>query len=166
MAVPTEFERVRKRRNIALLLVLGAAALIVGLIPGMCASGNQPEVYAPTMSQVPANAAVRLPAWVPATAREVHARTDRSSGGRWVRFAFNPADTERMTAGMRPLTAPETQALVPTGPGFSPWWTLNERTMMGSQGKKLRGWEVGAPDAGYLVVDPRTSSAFFWTVAR
>lgn len=156
-------EALRKRRNLLLFLVLAAVVLGVGLCSTVRARLAQPEAFYPTAAEARVRPDGFLPALLPPSATEIHERRDRGSGRVWARFRFAPADLERMTTGLRRLSLEEARALEITGPAFTPWWTINPRTLLGSQGRRLRVYEVTGDDAGWLVVDPRSTLAFYWS---
>ena len=159
---PDEFERLRRRRNYVLLAVFGAIALLLGLIPTMCMSSGQPQGYWKTYASAPRSGEDALPALVPPSATEIHTRHDDRSGLRWVRFTFAKADHDAVTRGLRRLSQPEAKALPVKAPGFSPWWTVNERTMLGRAGDRLEAYELPGKRA-WLIVDPASDSGFYWS---
>ncbi|HEX8691704.1 MAG TPA: hypothetical protein VF746_04740 [Longimicrobium sp.] len=156
-------EALRRRRNLVLFLALAALVLGVGLCTTVRARAVQPEVFYPTAAEARVRPDGYLPTLLPPSATEIYERHDRETGRVWARFRFAPADLERMTTGLRRLSLDEARALEITGPAFTPWWTINPRTLLGSQGPRLRVYEVGGDAAGWLVVDPRTDLAFYWT---
>ena len=105
-----------------------------------------------------------VPRFVPATATQIHARNNRDSGQRFVRFTFADADLPAITRGMRLMPREEVEkVLVPT-PGYTQWFPITSRTLSGTQGGYLRVYEIpDGPDRGYLAVDPRTRFAYFWS---
>lgn len=162
----TEQERLRRRRSVVLMLVLGAATILVGLTPSFCTYVEQPQEYWKTYAQAPRTGRDVLPAQVPASATEIHTRRDDRGGRRWVRFTFAPADKARVTAGLRRLSLNQARALQIDGPSFSPWWTINQRTMLGRAGDRVEAYEVpGAPRA-WLFVDPASNAGFYWSVGE
>jgi hypothetical protein len=163
----SEADRQRRRRSIILFLVLGAATILVGITPTFCTYVEQPQEYWKTYAQAPRAGADALPPQVPPSATEIHTRRDDRSGRRWVRFTFNPADKPRITAGLRRMTLNEARALAVDGPTFSPWWTLNQRTMLGRAGQRLEVYEVpGGSRSAWLVIDPASSAGFYWSVSQ
>ena len=160
----TEQDRLRRRRNVVLFVVFALIAVGVGLYPTLCTWVDQPQGYWKTFAEAPHDGADALPALVPPSATEIHTRRDDRQGLRWVRFTFAPADHGRVVAGMRRLSLNEARVLDVTNPGFSPWWTINERTMLGKAGNRLEVYE--APDRrAWLFVDPASNSGFYWSRA-
>ncbi|HEX6751790.1 MAG TPA: hypothetical protein VF092_31135 [Longimicrobium sp.] len=158
----TEHDRLRRRRNVVLFVVFALIAVGVGLYPTLCTWVDQPQGYWKTFAEAPRDGADALPARVPPSATEIHTRRDDRQGLRWVRFTFAPADHDRVVAGMRRLSLNEARVLRVTNPGFSPWWTINERTMLGKAGNRLEVYE--APDRrAWLFVDPASNSGFYWS---
>jgi len=163
----SEADRQRRRRSVVLFLVLGSAAVLVGITPTYCTYREQPQAYFKAYAQAPHAGADALPPQVPASATEIHTRRDDRSGRRWVRFTFNPADRERITAGLRKMNLNEARALTVDGPTFSPWWTLNQRTMLGRAGQRLEVYEVpGGSRRAWLVIDPVSNAGFYWSVSE
>jgi len=162
----TEQERARRRRNVVLMLVLAAATIVVGVTPSFCTYVEQPQEYWKTYAQAPRTGRDVLPAQVPPSATEIHTRRDDRSGRRWVRFTFAPADHGRLTAGLRRLTLNEARAVVIDGPTFSPWWTINQRTMLGRAGNRLEPYEIPGSPRAWLFVDPASNAGFYWSVAE
>lgn len=165
MQPTNEEDRQRKRRNIVLFLVLGVATVLVGVTPTFCTYVEQPQEYWKAYAQAPHTGADALPPQVPASATEIHTRRDDRSGRRWVRFTFAPADKLAMTAGMRRLSLDEARALTVDGPTFSPWWTLNQRTMLGRAGNRLEAYEIPGPSRAWLVIDPSSNAGFYWSIS-
>ena len=161
-ATPTP-EALRRRRNLVLLLVLGALTLAAGLFPTVCSYVEQPEQFYATYAEAPRRPDGFLPTLVPPSATEIHERRDSDSGRVWARWKFDPAERERMVAGLRPLSLDEAKRLVVEPPAFTAWWTINPRTMQTSQGRKIQVYEVPGDDQGWLVVDPRSNLAFYWS---
>ncbi len=148
--------------------VAGIACMLVALalIPALCARQARPQEYADTYTQaqeagiVAAVERVR-PGLIPPTSREIHHIRHEPTGAAWVRFLFDPALTAQVTRGMRQLSADEMKNVQVRSPGAAvQWWLLSSRTLSGGQGKQVRAYE--APD-GYLVIDPRSSTAYYWT---
>jgi len=158
----TEADRLRRRRSIVLLLAFSTITLALALYPSVCTYVDQPQKYWPRYAGAPHAGAEALPALVPPSATEIHTRRDARGGLYWVRFTFAPADHDRMTAGLRRLSLNEARALPVAAPTFTPWWTVNERTMLGKAGNRLEVYEVAAGRA-WLVVDPASSSGFYWS---
>lgn len=155
-----------RKKNAAALAGIASMLVALALIPALCARYERPPAYADTYPQAQQAGIVaaveRLrPGLVPPTAREIHLLRDERSGAAWVRFLFDPAHVAQVTRGMRPLAPEETKDVEVRSPGASvQWWLLSSRTLSGGQGKQVQVFE--APN-GYLVVDPRSSTAYFWT---
>ena len=145
-----------------LLIGLSALTLALGLYPSVCTYDEQPQQYWPAYAAAPRTGGEALPALVPPSATEIHTRRDDRSGLRWVRFNFAPADHGRIVAGLRRLSLNEARALPIVAPTFTPWWTINPRTMLGKAGNRLEVYEIPGGRA-WLVIDPASSSAFYWS---
>jgi hypothetical protein len=160
----TEFtapERQQRRRNRLLLVLFAALALAFALYPSVCTYVEQPQRYFHSYAQAPRGGPDALPPLVPGSATEIHTRRDARGGLYWVRFNFPPAEHAHVVAGLRRLPRGEATVLHIDEPTFTPWWTVNERTMLGRAGNRL---EVYADPAGHawLFVDPASSNAFYW----
>lgn len=155
-----------RRKNAAALGGIVSMLVALALIPALCARYERPQAYADTYPQargvgIAARVERVRPGLIPPTAREIHHLHDERSGATWVRFLFDPADTPRVTRGMRRLSPEETKDVEVRSPGAAVrWWLLSSRTLSGGQGRQVQVYE--APN-GYLVVDPRSSTAYFWT---
>jgi hypothetical protein len=87
---------------------------------------------------------------------------------RFVRFDVDSAALPAMTAAMVQLdTASARRVPVPVS-GWTSWWRLAPQTLLSGQGKQVRVYRVEQParDRGYLVFDPRTLTAFYWSTDR
>jgi hypothetical protein len=162
MQEPIDADRLRRRRSVVLLIVFGLAALGIGVCTSVRTRGRQPEAYWPAYAQAPRAGADALPPFVPPSATEIHVRRDASEHMRWVRFTYAPADHDRVTAGLRRLSFAESLGVDVQGPSFTPWWTVNERTMLGRAGKRLEVWQVPGKKA-WLFVDPLANAGFYWS---
>lgn len=155
-----------RKKNAAVVAGIICALVALALIPALCARYERPQAYADTYPQAREAGIVEMvervrPGLLPPTAREIHHLRDERSGATWARFLFDPADTPRLTAGMRRLPPAEVEALEVPSPGASvQWWLLSSRTLRGGQGRQVQVYE--APE-GHLVIDPRSSTAYFWT---
>lgn len=158
----TPAERLRRRRSMVLLLVFSVITLALALYPSVCTYLDQPQGYWPAYAAAPRAGADALPPLVPPSAAEIHTRRDARGALYWLRFKFAPADHDRMVAGLRRLTLNEARALPVTAPTFTPWWTVNERTMLGRAGNRLEVYALPAGNA-WLVLDPASSTAFYWS---
>ncbi|HEX2205017.1 MAG TPA: hypothetical protein VHG91_17030 [Longimicrobium sp.] len=141
------------------------AALALGLLPAWCSGAGAPAAYYPTRADAPATGDDALPAVVPPSAREVHARRETSTGRRWIRFAYDPADLPAMTAGARRLSVDEVKRLSLTfrPPPYSGWWNVNPGALRGSQGKRLQVFQLPGSGGAWLAADPRSHVAFYWS---
>ena len=158
----TPAERLRRRRSVVLLLVFSAITVALALYPSVCTYLDQPQDYWPAYAAAPRSGAHALPPLVPASATEIHTRRAPRGDLYWLRFTFAPADHDRMTAGLRRLTLNEARALQIDGPTFTPWWTVNQRTMLGRAGQRLEVYPLPGGSA-WLVLDPASSTAFYWS---
>lgn len=152
----------RRRSNTAVFLLAAAAIAVIALVPAVCGQLARPSEHYPTRAEAARRAAVPLPALVPPSATEIYDRRDAAAGARWLRFTFAERDVPAMTTGLRRLTVEQAGEVEVPNPGWSDWWLLSSRTLSGGQGKQLQVWEAG--DA-YLVLDPRTRTAYWWTRA-
>jgi hypothetical protein len=152
-----------RRRRIAVLLIALAGALALALLPVLCTRYETPESYHATYAELPRGPDRVSPALVPPSATRIRERHEVDAGARWVSFRFDPRDLPAMTRGLRLLSPEEVERLAVRPPPFTPWWTINRRTLRGSQGKRLQVYEVPGADAGWLAVDPRSNLAFYWS---
>lgn len=164
---PDPYDPAVRRKNLKTMAVLILVLVGAALIPATYRRIQQPEsLYATHAEAVRAQAVERgdVPRFVPETATQIHARNNRDSGQRFVRFDFQPAELPAITRGMRQLPEQEVEkVLVPT-PGWSDWWPITSRTLSGGQARYLTVYEIpSGPDRGYLAVDPRTRHAYFWS---
>jgi hypothetical protein len=158
-------EQLQRRRNRVMFVVFGALALAFALYPTVCSYVDQPQGYWARYADVPQAGAGALPALVPASATEIHTRRDDRSGLRWVRYTVPRAEHDRVVAGLRRLSKHEATALHVDAPAFTPWWTVNERTMLGRAGNRLEVYAL--PQGGaWLFVDPSSSIGFYWSRAQ
>jgi hypothetical protein len=158
----SETDRLRRRRSVVLLLVFSTITLGIALFPSVCTYVEQPQGYWPRYAAAPRAGAEALPALVPPSATEIHTRREERGGLYWLRFNFSPADHGRMTAGLRRLPLNEARVLRIDTPTFTPWWTVNQRTMLGSAGRRLEVYEVPGRLA-WLYIDPSSNIAFYWS---
>ncbi|MBW3571559.1 MAG: hypothetical protein KY467_10665 [Gemmatimonadetes bacterium] len=164
---PDPYDPAVRRKNVKTLAIVAVVLLAAALIPATYRRVQQPEGFYPTHAEAVAAQAVErgdVPGFVPATATEIHARNNRDTGQRFVRFTFADADLPAITQGMRLLPREEVEkVLVPT-PGWTEWFPITSRTLSGTQGGYLQVYEIASgPDRGYLAVDPRTRYAYFWS---
>lgn len=164
---PDPYDPAVRRKNIKTLAIVAAAMAVLVAIPMTYRRFQQPETFYGTHAEaVTAQAVERgdVPRFVPAAATEIHARNNRESGQRFVRFSFADAEVPAITRGMRLMPRAEVEkVLVPT-PGWSEWFPITSRTLSGTQGGYLDVYEIpDGPDRGYLAVDKRTHYAYFWS---
>jgi hypothetical protein len=164
---PDPYEPAVRRRNVKTLAVVAVAMAVLVAIPMTFRRFQQPETFYDTHAQAVSARAVErgdVPTFIPPTATEIHARNNRDSGQRFVRFTFADADVPAMTRGMRLLPRAEVEKVLVPGPGWTKWFPITSRTLSGTQGGYLHVYEVPeGPDRGYLAVDPRTHYAYFWS---
>jgi len=146
---------------VVMLLTFTLIAIALALYPSVCSYVAQPQGYWPRYAQAPRTGAEALPALVPPTATEIHTRRDPRGNYFWTRFTYTAADHDRMAAGLRRLSLDEARVLPVSAPAFTPWWTINERTMLGRAGERLEVYEV-MEGAAWLVLDPASRTAFYW----
>jgi hypothetical protein len=162
---PDPYDPAVRRRNLKTMALLVIAIAVLASIPATYRRFQQPEQFYATQAEArPAMEAGDVPAFVPATATEIHARHNRDSGQRFVRFTFADAELPAITRGMRLLSPAEVEKVMVPTPGWSEWWPITSRTLTGGQGEYLKVYEIASgPDRGYLAVDPRTRHAYFWS---
>ena len=164
---PDPYDPAVRRKNLKTLAVVIVALTGAALIPATYRRFQQPETYYATQAEAAGARAVErgdVPRFVPATATEIHARHNRDSGQRFVRFTYADADLPAITRGMRLLTREEVEKVSVPTPGWSEWWPITSRTLSGGQGEYLQVYETRSrTDRGYLAVDPRTHYAYFWS---
>lgn len=158
----------RNRRNAALFFAVLAAVLALALLPAYCRREVEPE------SRYPSGAAARgapdaaewVPGFLPASAHDIFERHGRYR--RFVRFSLDSADVPALEAAMVRLDTAEVRRVPVPAAGWSPWWQIAPQTLQSGQGKQVRVYRVEAPprDRGYLVLDPRTLTAFYWSTAE
>jgi len=158
----TETERLRRRRSVVLLIAFSFITLALALYPSVCTYMDQPQGFWPAYAAAPHAGPEALPSLVPPSATEIHTRRDARGGLYWVRFNFAPADHDRMTAGLRRLTLNQARGLPVDAPTFTPWWTVNERTMLGKAGNRLEVYALPSGNA-WMFVDPASNTGFYWS---
>ncbi|HEX5726589.1 MAG TPA: hypothetical protein VFX98_14030 [Longimicrobiaceae bacterium] len=154
------------RRNALAVAAVLALAAALAIVPAALRRVQRPSDFYPTLADArrTADAGARLPPLLPPSAREIHAETDRATRRTFVRFAYDPADSTAMQAGLRRLPPAEVERLPVPRAGWSRWWRLAPQTLRGSQGERVHVYEA-PPErgGGYLVLDPRTGTAYFWS---
>lgn len=152
-----------RRNTLAVFAVLALVAALA-LIPATCRRVQRPSAFYPTLQDARRARPDPLPALVPPSAREIYAQRDRTTGRTFVHFAYDPADHAAMTAGLRRLPPEQVERLRVPEAGWSGWWRVTSRTLRGSQGERVEVYEAPpARGGGFLVLDPRTHTAHFWT---
>jgi len=159
--------RVRRRNVITAVVVLLAVA-VMAMIPATYRRFQQPEAFYATHAEAVSAQAVErgdIPRFIPATATEIHARNNRDTGQRFVRFDYQAAETPAITQGMqRQRTEAELERVLVPSPGWSKWWLITSRTLTGGQGEYLEVYSIpSGPDRGYLALDPRTLHGYYWS---
>lgn len=164
---PDPYDRTIRRKNIITAVVVMALVLGFAMIPATYRRFQQPEALYPTHAEAVAGQAVQrgdVPAFIPATATQIHARHNRDTGQRFVRFDYKPAELPGIVRGMRRIPPAELERVTVPTPGWSKWWLITSRTLSGGQAEYLEVYEIPAgADRGYLAVDPRTEHAYFWS---
>ncbi|HEX2206873.1 MAG TPA: hypothetical protein VHG93_04270 [Longimicrobium sp.] len=164
---PDPYDPAVRRKNIRTLLIVAVVLIGAAMIPLAVRKVQQPEAYYTTHAQAVTARAIEhgdVPGFVPPTATEIHARNNRDSGQRFVRFTFDPATLPAITQGMRRLPQAEVEKVMVPSPGFTEWFPITSRTMSGTQAEYLQVYEIASgPDRGYLAVDPRTRYAYYWS---
>lgn len=165
---PDPFDpRVRRKNVITAFAVLALVAL-VAMIPATYRRFQQPETLYATHGEAVAAQAVQrgeVPRFIPATATQIHARHNRDTGQRFVRFDYQPAEAPAITRGMQRLSTEAELERVPVpSPGWSKWWLITSRTLTGGQAQYLEVYHIpSGPDRGYLALDPRTRHGYYWS---
>lgn len=164
---PDPYDPAVRRKNLKTMAILVVAIAVLAAIPATYRRIQQPEAFYPTHAQAVAQKAVErgdVPRFVPATATEIHARNNRDTGQRFVRFDITEAAVPAVTRGMRLMPREEVEKVPVPTPGWSEWWPITSRTLSGTQGEYLKVYQIASgPDRGYLAVDPRTGHAYFWS---
>jgi hypothetical protein len=164
---PDPYDPVVRRKNVKTLAVVVVVLVGAALIPATYRRFQQPEAYYATQAEAVGARAVErgdVPRFIPPTATEIHARHNRDTGQRFVRFTFADADLPAITRGMRRMPREEVEKVSVPTPGWSEWWPITSRTLSGGQGEYLHVYEAPSPpDRGYLAVDPRSHYAYFWS---
>ena len=164
---PDPYDPAVRRKNLKTMAILVVAIAVLALIPATYRRFQQPESFYATHVEAVRDDAVErgdVPAFVPATATEIHARNNRDTGQRFVRFTTGEAEIAAATRGMRLLPRAEVEKVPVPSPGWSEWWPITSRTLSGTQGEYLKVYQIpSGPDRGYLAVDARTGHAYFWS---
>ena len=164
---PDPYDPAVRRKNLKTVAILLVAVAVLAAIPAVYQRWQQPETFYATHTEAVAGKAVQrgdVPGFVPATATEIHARNNRDTGQRFVRFSFDPAELPAITRGMRLLPHEEVEKVLVPSPGWSEWFPITSRTLSGTQGEYLKVYQIASgPDRGYLAVDERTRYAYFWS---
>lgn len=150
----------RRGRRKVLWVVAGVVLLAVAL-PPLLRRVARPEThhdaYAAARAAAPAG---EFPALVPATATDVWQRHERATGRTWIRFTAPDADLTGATAGLSRVPADSLDTVPVRSPGWAKWWLVSDRTLSSSsQGKHLEVYRAGP---GFLVLDRRTATAYYW----
>jgi hypothetical protein len=164
---PDPYDPRVRRKNVKTLAIVAVVMAILVAIPMVYRRVQQPEMFFATHTEAVAEQAVErgdVPRFVPAGATEIHARHNRESGQRFVRFTFADADVPAITRGMRLMPHAEVEKVLVPAPGWVEWFPISSRTLSGTQGGYLDVYEIpDGPDRGYLAVDKRTHYAYFWS---
>ncbi len=165
---PDPYDPRVRRRNIITVFAVLAGILVLAAIPYTYRQFQQPEALYATHAEAVRTQAVErgdVPGFVPATATQIHARRNRDTDQRFVRFSYQPTEAPAITAGMqRVSTEAELERVPVPSPGWSKWWLVTSRTLTGGQGEYLEVYHIPAgPDRGYLALDPRTLHGYYWS---
>ena len=158
----------RARRNALYAFAALAAVLALGLLPAYCRNQVEPEARYPDAAAArrAPDAAEWVPTFLPSAATDIFERHGRYR--RFVRFQLDSAGAAGMESALVRLdTAAARRVPVPVA-GWSPWWQLAPQTLQGGQGRQVHVYRVDSParDRGYVVLDPRTRTAFYWSTGR
>lgn len=164
---PDPFDPAVRRKNLKTMALVIVALAVLAAIPATYRMFQQPESSFRTHAEAVTDGAVQrgdVPGFVPATATHIFLRRNRQTEQRFVRFDFTPAELPGIVRGMRQVPHEQMEKVnVPT-PGWSKWWLVTSRTLSGGQSEYLSLYEIPAgADRGYLVVDPRTRHAYYWS---
>lgn len=146
------------------LWVIGLLVLFGVLIPPLWARYQQPRGSFATYADAAAAGALadgRLPPWTPPSAREIYEKRVSGTSRRWVRFRYEPRDSTRLLSALQPLTPEQARRVSIPSPGWATWWPISDETKESKQLNWLRFYRA-AP--GYVAIDPRTRTLFYWTL--
>jgi hypothetical protein len=163
---PDPFDpRVRRKNVITAFVVLAVVAVVISIPPLLRRVQQPASIYPTYAAAAPAVQRGDIPTFVPATATDIHTRSNRNSGQRFVRFDFQKAEAPAITRGMKRITSEaELERVEVPSPGWSKWWLISSRTLTGGQAEYLEIYEVpSGPDRGYLALDPRTLHGYYWS---
>jgi hypothetical protein len=165
METMEQTEKARGRRNVA--YAFGSLVVVVGLalLPAYCRSQVEPEAHYTTLAQArtDADADRWLPGFLPPSAADIYERHGRYR--RFVRFEVDSVDVAPLLSGMTQLDTAAARRVPAPMAGWSGWWPITPQTLQSGQGKQVKVYRVDAPprDRGYLVLDPRTLTAYYWS---
>jgi hypothetical protein len=152
-----------RRRNRAILWMIGGMVLIGVALPPLWAREQQPRSAFATYADARRAGAMDrglMPRRLPASATEIYEKHFTGAGHHWVRFRFGSQDSAALVAGLTPLTPEQVKRLDIPSPGWATWWLLDQGVTTSSQGKRVVFYRA---EDGWLMVDPRTRTAYFWT---
>ena len=109
----------------------------------------------------------RIPAGLPASAREIRERRAIDSNELWVRFVFDPAELDTVTGRCREI--PSLEVIHPrlSRTDRIPWWDPGLRVASAESRDRYRmfrchrGADVRKPWS-YLAVDPAAGHGWYW----
>jgi hypothetical protein len=157
-----------RRRSVALAFATTAAVLALALLPAYCRRRVEPEARYPTAAAAlrSPDAAEWVPGFMPATARDIYER--HGPYRRFVRFTVDSAAAAGLEGALVRLDTAEARRVPVPVAGWSSWWQIAPQTLQTGQGRQVRVYRVDVPakDRGYLVLDPRTLTAFYWSAAE
>jgi hypothetical protein len=165
---PDPYDPRIRRKNIITAFVVMAGVALFALVPATMRRFQQPVSIYATHAEAVADRAVDrgdVPRFIPASATQIHARHNRDTGQRFVRFDYPPAELPAFVRGMQRLQGDKELERVPVpSPGWSKWWLITSRTLTGGQAEYLQVYRIpSGPDRGYLAVDPRTLHGYYWS---
>lgn len=161
-------DRARGRRNVVMAFASLAAVLALAFLPALCRRQLEPEAHYADLAAArrSPDAAAWLPGFMPPSASDIHERHGRYR--RFVRFELDSTEVPLLTASMTRLDSAAARRVPVPVAGWSAWWQIAPQTLAGGQGKLVWVYRIEAPprDRGYLVLDPRTLTGFFWSTDR
>lgn len=133
----------------------------------LAACDEQP--YRHHASAVQAGERASLPAWLPASARDVHLQGDLDTIDGWLRAELSPTAADSLRASLEPVSADSVRVRQPRrGEG---WWfesliAQHPENDGGLNADLFRGRGTPVPRTTVVAFDRTSSRVFAWTGAR